>query len=206
MRKYLFSDLSMDWRLVTTIFVTTLVIVIDHYHAVLADKWMDHTLLYLIIPLLLVVVIFRQPLSMYGFQIGDWKAGLIFTIGGWILMTVVMYFVARTPDFRAYYAGNRETIFQLIATNAADLFGWEFVFRGLLVFALFPVCGPYAIILQAVPFTIAHFGKPELETISCIFGGTVLVYIAWRTKSFYYPFLIHWYLTTITILFAQFLA
>jgi uncharacterized protein len=148
-------------------------------------------------------VIYRQPLAMYGFQIGDWKAGLVFTIGGWILMTMVMVFVARTPDFRAYYAGNQENLAQLIFTNASDLFGWEFVFRGLLVFALFPVCGPYAIVLQAVPFTIAHFGKPELETISCIFGGTGFGYIAWRTKSFYYPFLIHWYLTTVTYLFSR---
>lgn len=199
----MFADLKMDWRLVSTIIMTTLLIVIDHYHAILVEKWMDHTLLYLIIPFLLVVIIYRQPLSIYGFQIGNWKAGLVFTFGGWILMTVVMIFVARTPDFRAYYSGNQENFFQLIATNAADLFGWEFVFRGLLVFALFPVCGPYAIILQAVPFTIAHFGKPELETISCIFGGTVFGYIAWRTKSFYYPFLIHWYLTTITILFTR---
>jgi len=201
----MFSELRMDWRLVTTIVVTTLLIVIDHYHALLVEKWMDHTLLYLVIPLLLVVIVYRQPLSMYGFQIGDWRAGLVLTVGGWILMTVVMNFVARTPDFRAYYSSNQENLFQLIATNAADLFGWEFVFRGLLVFALFPVCGPYAIILQAVPFTIAHFGKPELETISCIFGGTVFGYIAWRTKSFYYPFLIHWYLTTITILLTRIL-
>jgi len=68
------------------------------------------------------------------------------------------------------------------------------------LFALLPVCGPIAIILQAVPFTIAHIGKPELETISCIFGGPLLGYVAWRTRSFLYPFMIHWFLTTITVL------
>ncbi len=201
-----FAELKMDWRLATTIVVTTLLIVIDHYHAITPTKWLDHALLYLVIPLLLVVVVYRQTLAQYGFQLGDWKAGLLFTLGGWILMTVVMYFVAPTPDFQAYYAGNPASPLEVLLTNAFDLFGWEFVFRGLILFALLPVCGPYAIILQAVPFTIAHFGKPELETLSCIFGGTAFGYIAWRTRSFYYPFAIHLYLTTITILFARIFA
>ncbi len=201
-----FAELKMDWRLVTTIVVTTLLIVTDHYHAILPTKWLDHGLLYLVIPLLLVVVVYRQPLAQYGFQIGDWKAGLLFTLGGCLLMTVIMIFVAPTPDFQAYYAGNPASPLEVLLTNAFDLFGWEFVFRGLILFALLPVCGPYAIILQAVPFTIAHFGKPELETLSCIFGGTAFGYIAWRTRSFYYPFAIHLYLTTITILFARIFA
>lgn len=118
-------------------------------------------------------------------------------------LTIVMFFIARTPDFQVYYGAIRDNPAQLIFKNAMDLFGWEFVFRGLLLFTLLPICGPYAIILQAVPFTIAHFGKPELETISCIFGGTIFGYIGWRTRSFLYPFLIHWYLTTITILLAR---
>jgi len=72
-----------------------------------------------------------------------------------------------------------------------------------LLFALYPVCGPYAIILQAIPFTIAHFGKPELETLSCIFGGSAFGYVAWRTRSFLYPFLIHWFIATLTIFVAS---
>ena len=73
---------------------------------------------------------------------------------------------------------------------------------GFLLFALYRVCGPYAIVLQAVPFAMAHIGKPELETLSCIFGGSAFGYVAWRTRSFLYPFLIHWFLLTITVVFA----
>ena len=197
------SNLRMDWKSASTIIITTLLIVIDHYQGIFREKWMDHAFLFLVIPVALVLVVYRQSLADYGFRIGRWKAGLIFTAGGWILMTIIMLFVAKTPDFQAYYGLNQENPARLVFTNAMDLFGWEFVFRGLLLFTLIPICGPYAIILQAVPFTIAHFGKPELETISCIFGGTIFGYIGWRTRSFLYPFLIHWYLTTITILFAR---
>jgi membrane protease YdiL (CAAX protease family) len=197
------SELKMDSRVVATLVISTLLIVIDHYTAIFPEKWMDHFFLYLVIPVLAVKWFYHQPLREFGFRIGDWKIGLGFCLIGWIFLAGVMYFVAVTPDFKAYYAGNTDSPFVTSLKVAADLFGWEFVFRGWLLFSLFPLCGPYAIIIQAIPFTIAHFGKPEFETLSCIFGGAAYGYIAWRTRSFYYPFLIHWFLTTITILFSR---
>ena len=55
-----------------------------------------------------------------------------------------------------------------------DLFGWEFFFRGFILFAYARKFGPHAIWLQAVPFALAHIGKPEVETLSTIFGGFAL--------------------------------
>jgi membrane protease YdiL (CAAX protease family) len=198
-----FNELKMDWKVAATIVVSTLLIVIDHYNALFPEKWMDHAFLYMVIPVVWIKIIYRQPLAQFGFRWGDWKAGIIFTLGGWALMTVIMIYVAPTPEFQAYYTRNQDDPLRLISTVAFDLIGWEFVFRGWLLFTLLPICGPSALILQAVPFTIAHFGKPQLETISCIFGGPVYGYIAWRTRSFVYPFAIHWYLTTITILLSR---
>ena len=197
------KDLTLDWKIVFTIVATTMLLVVDHYQAIFPEKWMDHFFLYLVVPLFCVKYILQVPLSKLGVQRGDWKAGLLLTVGGWVLLAAVMVFIAPTADFRAYYSGNQSSLPELIFMNFADLVGWEFIFRGWLLFMLLPVCGPYAIILQAVPFTIAHFGKPELETLSCIFGGPAYGYIAWRTRSFYYPFLIHLFLTTITILIAR---
>ncbi len=198
-----FSELKMDGRIVATLVISTLLIVIDHYSAIFPEKWQDHLLLYGVIPVLIVKLFYDQPLSQFGFRIGEWKIGLVYCLGGWILLAVIMYFVARTPDFQAYYAGNTDPPAVIGLKVAFQLIGWEFVFRGWLLFTLFPLCGPYAIILQAIPFTIAHFGKPAFETLSCIFGGTAYGYIAWRTRSFYYPYLIHWFLTTITIIFSR---
>ena len=192
-------ELKLPWKLAAIIVVSTLVIVIDRYRTLFFVEAFDHLFLFLIIPLVLVIILREKP-AAYGFRLGDWKAGLAFTLMGWILMSILMLFVARLPDFLNYYSPASGPVLQLIVRNGIDLFGWEFLFRGLLLFALLPVCGPIAIILQAVPFTIAHIGKPELETISCIFGGPLLGYVAWRTRSFLYPFMIHWFLTTITVL------
>ena len=197
------NELRMDWKVVTAIVVSTLTLVIGHYYHIFAYKSYDRMLLYLGVPLLVVLLIFRESPARYGLQVGDWKAGLALTAVGCGGMALVVVFVARTADFRNYYALRVNPTIPVPLDTALDLFGWEFLFRGFLLFALYPVCGPYAIILQAIPFTIAHFGKPELETLSCIFGGSAFGYVAWRTRSFLYPFLIHWFIATLTIFVAS---
>jgi membrane protease YdiL (CAAX protease family) len=168
------------------------------------SKSAESAFVYLVVPLAVVVVVFREPPAKYGFQWGDWQAGLTLTAIGCGLMAVTLVVVARTPAFRGYYASQASSSqLPLPLDIGLGLVGWEFVFRGFLLFALYPRCGPLAIVLQAVPFTVAHFGKPELETLSCIFGGSALGYVAWRTRSFVYPFLIHWFLSTFTVLIAS---
>jgi membrane protease YdiL (CAAX protease family) len=197
------NQLRMDWKVVTAIVVSTLAMVVEHYHHIFAYKAYDRLLLYLGLPLLVILLVFRESPAGYGFRLGDWRAGLALTVMGCVGMALVMPFVARTGEFRNYYAPRVHSAIPLPLNAALDLFGWEFLFRGFLLFALYPVCGPYAIVIQAVPFTIAHFGKPELETLSCIFGGSAFGYVAWRTRSFVYPFLIHWFLTTFSVLLAS---
>ena len=197
------KELHTDWKAVTAIVVSTLALSVDHYRDISAGSRYDGLVLYLGVPLLTILLVYHESPAAYGFQLGDWKAGLGLTLASCAGLTVVMALVARTGAFRSYYAPQAAGLGQLILENGLVLVGWEFVFRGFLLFALYRVCGPCAIVLQAVPFTIAHFGKPELETLSCIFGGTAFGYIAWRTRSFFYPFLIHWYLTVITVLIAS---
>ena len=197
------DQLRMDWKAVTAIVVSTLALSIDHYHHIFAYTPFDGLFLYLGVPILVILLVFRESPARYGFRLGDWKAGLLITLVSWVGVTIIAAVVARTPAFRSYYAPQGDDLIPLAIENAVDLFGWEFVFRGFLLFALYRVCGPYAIILQAVPFAIAHFGKPELETLSCIFGGSFFGYVAWRTDSFLYPFLIHWFLSTIVVLIAS---
>jgi membrane protease YdiL (CAAX protease family) len=197
------NELRIDWKAITTIVVSTLTLVVGHYRSIFAYKSFDRMLLYLGVPMLVILLVFRESPAKYGFQVGDWKAGLALTAVGCAGMTFVVAFVARTPVFQRYYALYVDPTIPVPLDTALDLFGWEFLFRGFLLFALYPVCGPYAIVLQAVPFTIAHFGKPELETLSCIFGGSAFGYVAWRTRSFLYPFLIHWFIATLTVLIAS---
>jgi membrane protease YdiL (CAAX protease family) len=74
------------------------------------------------------------------------------------------------------------------------------LFRGWILFGYLRKFGPEALWLQAVPFAIMHVTKPELETLSTIFGGFFFGWVAYRTNSFLYPFLIHWFVASFTIL------
>jgi membrane protease YdiL (CAAX protease family) len=78
------------------------------------------------------------------------------------------------------------------------------MWRGFFIMALARPLGPGpAILLQAVPFAFMHLGKPEEETFSTLFGGIAFGFIAWQSGSFIYPFLIHWFVSTFTLLVAS---
>jgi membrane protease YdiL (CAAX protease family) len=188
---------------------------VDYYHYPLLpwDKWfpawadtnlsmkvLDRTLLYFIIPMLIILVVFRDKPKDYGFTFGDWKAGIVITLGGILLIAPILWLVGRgDPSMQKYY---ETQVSGLPWSTFLDLFSWEFMFRGWLLFGYGRKFGTEALWLQAVPFALAHIGKPELETLSTIFGGFLFGWVAWRTKSFVYPLIIHWFVSSFTIIVA----
>ena len=199
MKTLLGERLHFDWKIVTVIIVSTLLLIVDFYHQFTPNKDYDRTILYLFIPLLIIVLIFREDPRTYGFTFGDWKTGIILTAIGIILMAIILWFVARNPAMQSYY---KPQVDGLPWNTFLDLFGWEFFFRGFILFAFVRKFGVEALWLQAVPFALAHIGKPEIETLSTIFGGFAFGWVAYRTRSFVYPFLIHWFVASFTIVIA----
>lgn len=199
--KYLVGEkLNFDWKIVTITIVSTLLLLVDRYRGIFGVKYWDRVLLYLFIPILVTILVFRQNPRNYGFQFGDWKLGLAYTLIGIAVMAPVIYFLGHgNASMQRYYD---DYVVGLPWTTLLDLFGWEFFFRGWILFGYARKFGPEALWLQAVPFALAHIGKPEIETLSTIFGGFAFGWVAWRTKSFLYPFLIHWFIGTFIILVA----
>lgn len=192
-----------DWKAVSAIVLTTLILSIDNYRDLIPNLTRNSVLLYFLLPILVIVVFFRQSPARYGFCIGNWKLGLAASVVSIAAVTILLPFVLNFKEMDEYYSANYGSPLPFITESAVRMFGWEFFFRGFLLFALARIAGPYAVLLQAVPFTLAHFGKPELETLSCIFGGSAFGWLAWRTKSFIYPALIHTYLGIMIVLMAQ---
>jgi membrane protease YdiL (CAAX protease family) len=215
MRKIFGEKLHLDWRIAILTVVSTLLLMVDYYHYPLLPwtKWfytwdstglsmkvLDRTLLYFIIPMIIILVIFRENPKEYGFALGDWKAGIVITLGAIILISPILWLVGRgDASMQNYY---KPMVAGLPWSTLLDLFGWEFIFRGWLLFGYARKFGADALWLQAVPFALVHLGKPELETLSTIFGGFTFGWVAWRTKSFVYPLLIHWFVASFTIVIA----
>lgn len=212
MRSLFNQDLQIDWKIAAITVVSTLVIMLNYYTAIVptlfgavAPIWMwkdwDHLIFFLLVPLG-VIFLFRESPRAYGLQIGDWRAGLGLTALGVVLAAPVLWFFGRgDPSINAYYSLQASPWLPL--RTFVNLFGWEFLFRGWLVFAYARKFGGNALWLQMVPFAIAHMGKPELEALSTVFTGFAFGWIAWRTRSFLYPFLIHWFIMTFAILVAS---
>ena len=203
--------LELDLRAAVALVATALLLTLERYHDLvpatdslqaLRGTAYDGTLYYLLIPLLIILFGYRESPRAYGLTLGDWRQGLKLTLLVIGAALPLVAFAARTPAMQAYYAGDGGRWQELVAPIAVSLIGWEFLFRGFLLFSLVTLMGPTAIIVQAVPFALAHLGKPEIETITTIIGGSLFGWVAWRTRSFVYPYLIHLAIYTLTVVLA----
>ncbi len=179
----------------------------DRFGSADAVEWLAYTymhictfLLFFLVPAAVIVFVFKQPLSEFGFRVGDWRFGLKF-LALWIaVITPVVYANSFMPDFQREYplvplAGRPVGWFFLWALIYLVYYiGWEFLFRGFMQQGLKPALGPfYAICAQTIPSTILHFGKPQGETVSAILAGVVFGAVALRTRSFLWTLLAHFY-------------
>lgn len=198
MRKLFHFDLDFDRETVALTILSTLLLMVDYYQRLTPIKALDRVGLYLIIPLLTIIFVFRKSPREYGFQWGDWRAGLALTAIVIAIAAPILWYVARSsPEMVTYYAhqwNGGAPLFTFL-----DLIGWEFFFRGFLLFGYARLFGANALWIAAVPFALAHLSKPAVETYTTLFGGFLFGLVAWRSKSFVYPFLIHWFIATFTI-------
>ena len=178
-----------------------IILSVDFYRQLFPAPILNDLLLYLTLPLLIILLIYRENPLKYGLSPGRWREGLLWTAGGVVLMFGVAWLLAYLAEFRVYYAGYYPArdpggggayTWRDVGLSGLQMFAWEFLFRGFLLFALADLFGPYAIWIQVVPFALAHFGKPELETYLSIPGGVLSGWIAYRVGSFYPAWLIHW--------------
>ncbi len=145
----------------------------------------------------LIKFLFKEKLSDYGFTIGEWKVGLKFSLVFLSVMMPLIWFVSASNEFSEKYPhllSARESWNIFFIYEAGMLFymiGWEFIWRGFMLFGLEKKFGFYSVLIQMIPFVILHNGKPFIETIGAIPGGIALGILALRTRSFYYCVAVH---------------
>lgn len=163
--------------------------------------WYSFFLMF-IIPLILLLLT-RAPLKDYGFSKGKVKRGMHYTI---IVVSVFLPFLiygARFPEFQNYYPRYPNADSSLLAFLYWEflffiyLLGWEYFFRGFLLFTLEKYTGWWSVVIQALPFTILHIGKPFPEVYSSFFAGIILGYICIKAKSFWPALFVHWIISVI---------
>jgi membrane protease YdiL (CAAX protease family) len=184
------------FKTVTVLVASTLLLAFSGYHTLFGNRELSEFVVYFVVPVGLILLVLRENPLHYGLAPGNWRRGLVYTAGGIVLMAVILSVAARMPAFQSYYGthGSDSISLRWVLSTGVALFAWEFFFRGFMLFGLEEGLGWYAAIVQAVPFTLVHAGKPELETYACIVGGTLIGLVGLRVRSFYPAFFIHWFI------------
>ncbi len=166
---------------------------------------------FFLIPAGVVKFYFKKSLKDYGLTLGDREGrrfGFYFVLLSFVLLPLPLYINAASPDFLKEYP-----LWKEVGRSASNYFlwiflylfyyiGWEFFFRGFMQFSLVGRIAPFFIIMmQTLPSTVVHIGKPEGEMISAIIAGLVFGAVALRTRSILYSLLVHWYVGALTELF-----
>ena len=100
------------------------------------------------------------------------------------------FFAANLPDFRSFYL-NLPLTPMGIFERLFGMFLTELFFRGFLMFGLSKKFGKWSILLQDIPYTIVHIGKPFFEIPYSAIAGMVFGSIDYRSKSFLPSSLLH---------------
>ncbi len=152
----------------------------------------------MLLPIVLIRFGIREKVKDYGFRISKAKLGWGFVAVGFLVMLPIVLIASRLTPFQ-----NKYPLCKLVVANwsmfipyqlayGIYMLSWEFFFRGYMLFGLEERFGKYSILIQMIPFTILHYGKPFAESLSAILAGILLGVIALETRSFIYGALLHW--------------
>ncbi len=97
---------------------------------------LERLVLFGVVPLLVVLLAFRDHPARYGWTFGDGRAGAALALVGCLVMTPIVLWFAGLPDVRAFYAVSAGPPADVVLTNALELIAAEFLFRGFLMFTL----------------------------------------------------------------------
>jgi membrane protease YdiL (CAAX protease family) len=158
---------------------------------------LDRLVLFVLVPLAVAIVGFRDHPARYGLRLGDWRWGIGLALAGCAVMTPIVLAVAPDASFRSFYAPSWSSLPDVLATNGIDLFSAEFLFRGFLMLTLVRAIGPIGVLVATLPFIFTHLTKPELELLSTLAGGMAYGWLTWRTGSILWGALAHTYILTL---------
>ena len=159
----------------------------------------ERLILFLVVPLAIIAIGFRDDPARYALKLGDWRWGVALLVAGLVVMTPIVVGLSALPSFRDYYGSAPRPLGTVLASNLIELIPAEFLLRGFLLFALWRRIGPLALVVVQVPFVLTHIGKPDIELWSTFIGGTVFAWLNWRTGSILWSALGHVYVLTLMV-------
>ena len=151
----------------------------------------------ILIPVLIIVYIFKDKLNEYGWKITGISKHIPIYFALYLLCLPFIYIASLQDSFLNSYPFYRDSMhggWHFWAYEAVYMIQFacvEAFFRGFLLFVLFRKFGYYAVLILLTPYCMIHFGKPFPEVIASILTGAILGFLALRTGSFYLGAVLH---------------
>ncbi len=147
----------------------------------------------------------HQDLSDLGLGLGNARFGLKAAAMAAVFITPLLYLNAGSAAFQGTYPLVRaagDSVWAFLLWEGIYLVyyvAWEGFFRGFWLIGLSKRMGlASALLLQTAVSTVAHFHRPEPETLAALIAGLGFGWLALRSKSIWYVVLLHWYIGAAT--------
>lgn len=142
-------------------------------------------------------LLFSNDLHDVGLGLGNWRLALIIALVYLPLVALGTWVLSDGAAFQQQYphyhpaTSNWNTFLIYEGLFLFYWFGWEYLWRGFVLFGTAHTFGLYAIFVQALPFAALHISKPWPEALLSIVGGIALGALVWRCRSFWISVPIH---------------
>lgn len=151
-----------------------------------------------VIPAIIMILWLGKSPADYGVAFKNHDISLYWIFGLALIIIPMNFFNSKKEKNLAFYPNVREKEWTkvMVAKNAftwcAYLFGYEIMFRGLLLFATVPLLGEWpAIILNAALYALVHVPKNLEETIGAVPLGIILCLVTLTTGTIWVAFFVH---------------
>ena len=189
--KNLIGFLKNWYNEIVVICFATLFMILHSYREI-ENFWISSFIYFGIFPVLTILIFLRKNPLDFGLRLGNYRLWLPYVLIFLAIAIPILYFTSNMSSVQGYYRSGRNfDLLKYALQMGVYMLGWEFLFRGFMLFGLKEKFKEGSIIIQMIPFVLLHFGKPEIETISTIFTGLLWGYICYRGKSFWPAFIMH---------------
>ncbi|MFB3147344.1 MAG: CPBP family intramembrane glutamic endopeptidase [Thermodesulfobacteriota bacterium] len=189
--KNLIGFLKNWYNEIVVICFATLFMILHSYREI-ENFWISSFIYFGIFPVLTILIFLRKNPLDFGLRLGNYRLWLPYVLIFLAIAIPILYFTSDMSSVQGYYRSGRNfDLLKYALQMGVYMLGWEFLFRGFMLFGLKEKFKEGSIIIQMIPFVLLHFGKPEIETISTIFTGLLWGYICYRGKSFWPAFIMH---------------
>jgi len=141
---------------------------------------------------------FKHVPGDYGISIGNPKSWLKDVLFFYLIFLIILFIAFKFTGLKEVYPLSRRAaqsmgyfaLYQVV--QLWYMVGWEFFFRGFMLFGLERRYGRMSVLIQAMAFGLAHFKKPQIEAYGAVIAGIFLGLLALRSRSFLPCILLHY--------------